>query len=275
MDEIFDSMEGTLQKWLIGVNWKMRKSLGEAESYLRHVVEVLEVPSEGGVFVAVPFIYLPLANRLLQRSGILLAAQNMHWAESGAYTGEISAPMLKEIGVHLVVLGHSERREYNNEIDLEVNKKVRSALAHDLMPLVCVGEKSFEKEFGVAKETVAREVKIALSGVAAESAERVAIAYEPVWAIGEEGMPAHADYAAEIHSRIRETLAELFGPSLAGRIRIIYGGSVDLDNALEFMGRENVDGLFLGRVGLQPDSFVEVIHRISSMDRGRRGHALP
>lgn len=247
------------QIW-IGTTWKMNKTLSEAMRYFEYIKKNLPLPDRMRIFLVLPFTLLSQARDILTGTGILLGAQNMHWETAGEFTGEISPLMLADIGVDLVELGHSERRTYFNEDDYSVNKKVLAALAHNLIPLICVGEHLIEKEHGVAKEVVSRQVKIALHGVREEHCERILIAYEPVWAIGKQGIPASAQDADEIQAHIREVLIQAFGPKQGQKVPILYGGSVQLANASSFVMRPNVDGLFIGRAGLEPQSFLDILY---------------
>lgn len=182
----------------------------------------------------------------------------MHWAERGAYTGEISALMLEELGVDLVELGHAERRRYFNETDADLNRKVSTALRHGLRPLVCVGEQLEDKRRGIGKETVKNQLRTIFTGVDAASAPRVIVAYEPVWAIGEEGAEIGMDYVREIQAHIRTTLEEMLGPG-ATAVPVIYGGDVNLRNAAALVSESGTDGLFVGRAALDAESFAELI----------------
>jgi len=253
-----------VKRALLGTSWKMNKTLAEAEAYVAHLSEALRPSDRYQVFIVPPFTHLWRMKELLRNTPILLGAQNMHWEPEGAFTGEISPKMLAETGVDIVELGHSERRTYFNETDFTVNKKVLAALAHDLTPLVCVGETEDEKDFGAAREVVGRQVRIALHGIKAVSCERIWIAYEPVWAIGVGGIPAGPAYAGEIQSHIRITVKELFGEAQGDKVPILYGGSVSLQNAAELIRQPNVDGLFIGRAAWEAESFLTII---SAVDR--------
>jgi triosephosphate isomerase len=183
----------------------------------------------------------------------------MHWREDGAFTGEISPLMLKDVGVSIVELGHSERRAECGETDDTVNRKVRSALAHGLRPLICVGESAADRDAGVAGERVGRQVTTALDGVPAASLRTVLFAYEPVWAIGEGGTPAEPAYAARMHEEIRVAIGECGGSQAAAQVPILYGGSVDPLNVPAFAAQPAVDGLFIGRASWRIASFLECI----------------
>jgi triosephosphate isomerase len=251
-----------VKRALLGTSWKMNKTLAEAEAYVAHLKKALRRSDRYQVFIVPPFTHLWRMKELLRKTPILLGAQNMHWEPEGPFTGEISPKMLAEIGVDIVELGHSERRAYFNETDFTVNKKVLAALAHDLTPLVCVGERKDEKDFGAAREVVGRQVRIALHGVNAVTCERVWIAYEPVWAIGVDGIPAEPVYASELQSHIRTTVTELFGETQGSKVPILYGGSVSLQNAAELVRQPNVDGLFVGRAAWEAESFVGIINAV-------------
>ncbi len=246
----------------IGTTWKMNKTLSEAMSYFEYIKNKLPLPDRLRVFLVLPFTHLSAAKDILAGTGILMGAQNMHWENFGEFTGEISPPMLTDIGVDLVELGHSERRMYYNEDDYSVNKKVLAALAHDLIPLICVGEHSIEREHNVTKEVVGRQIKIALHGIREEHCDRILIAYEPVWAIGKHGVPAKAQDADDIQAHIREVLIQSFGRTQGKKIPLLYGGSVQLANASSFVKKPHVDGLFIGRAGLEPKSFLDILNSV-------------
>lgn len=240
----------------------MNKTAAEAEEYLLHLKSVLPPEPHCQVFVAAPFTALWKAVEAVKGSPIMVGAQNMHWADEGPYTGEVSPRMLVETGIHLVELAHSERRTYYNETDLDVNKKVKAALAHGLIPLVCVGERQTDKNFGVSADFLAIQVRMALHGLTLPQAERVWIAYEPVWAIGAGGTPAEPGYADHMQAQMRAVLVDMFGPETGLRIPILYGGSVSIENAAELARQPNIDGLFIGRSGWTVESFIEIIRAV-------------
>ncbi|MGD0626130.1 MAG: triose-phosphate isomerase [Thermodesulfobacteriota bacterium] len=247
----------------IGTNWKMNKTFDESETYARSLRKYLEIHSPDlHVFIIPPYTVLHEVCDLLKGTPVRVGAQNMHWEPKGAFTGEISAPMIKDCGAQLIELGHSERREQFGETDFTVNKKVLSALQHGLQPLVCVGETAVEKEFGVTQEYVSRQVKIALQHVLPQQMEKVLIAYEPVWAIGEKGIAADSDYANAVQSTIRNVVVELFGNAIGKRLPILYGGSVNIENAPHFVQKPDIDGLFIGRAAWDVDSFIQIIEVI-------------
>jgi L-erythrulose 1-phosphate isomerase len=246
----------------IGTSWKMHKTAAEGGTYLRQLKKMLPGKLRSQVFVAVPFTALWQAVEAVRGSSILIGAQNMHWEDEGPYTGEVSPKMLRETGIHLVELAHSERRAYYNESDQDVNRKVKAALAHGLIPLVCVGERQVDKDYGVSAEFLAIQLRIALHGLAPSQVEQVWIAYEPVWAIGEGGTPAEPAYADEMQALMRSVLVDLFGRTSAERIPILYGGSVNRANAVALALQENIDGLFIGRAAWQVESFLEIIRAV-------------
>jgi triosephosphate isomerase len=246
---------------LLGTNWKMNKTIRESLQYIHDILELMDrIPDAECVqlFVIPPHTAIsPVKEAVGQR--LWVGAQNMHWAAEGAYTGEISAPMLKELGVDLVELGHSERRQYFNETDSQVNRKVLTALEYGIRPLVCVGESSEERDAGVGPEAVIRQAGIALHGVSDSDAMRLIVAYEPYWSIGTAGVPASADYVRSVCSRLREALGRFFGPQVAACIPLLYGGSVSLENACDLLNSGGVDGLFVGRTAWQPSGFAALM----------------
>ncbi|MCL4394616.1 MAG: triose-phosphate isomerase [Chloroflexi bacterium] len=258
-----------MKRLWIGTGWKMNKTTAEAEEYAVNLCDFVEHDSpRANVFIVPPFTALARVCAVLKDSPVLVGAQNMHWEESGAATGEISPLMLKDCGVQLVELGHSERRSSFGETDFSVNLKVRSALRHGLRPLICVGETAQEKEYGAAKESVARQVRIALHGVSREEAVAVLIAYEPVWAIGEKGVPSEPGYACAMHRAIRHTVEESYDTDIAQQLPVLYGGSVDSNNGAAFLSQADINGLFVGRAAWQVASFVHLIRITGSALEG-------
>jgi triosephosphate isomerase len=252
------------QRVLFGTNWKMHKTMQEAVDYICRLLELLQTTpgiEQAQVFVIPPFTAIEAVRRA-SAGKLWIGAQNMHWAEWGAYTGEISAPMLVELGVDLVELGHAERRRYFNETDAEVNCKVHSALRHGLRPMICVGEQTEDKEFGVAQEALSRQIRMAMRGVESQQASSLIIAYEPVWSIGRDAASASPDYVRTMREYIRGILGELFGPETSDRVPVIYGGDVNVSNCAALLTEGKVDGLFVGRAGRQADAFANLI-RIS------------
>lgn len=213
--------------------------------------------------VAPPFTNLQIASEALQNTQICLGAQNLHWEEKGAFTGEISPLMLKDMGCTYVIIGHSERRQYFGETDETVNKRVNAALKHSLMPVVCVGETLQQREAGTTLAVVEGQVRGGLAGFTSEQARHFTIAYEPVWAIGT-GRAATPKDAVEVHTLIRKILAELFGKERADSICIQYGGSVTGENIESFIRETEVDGALVGGASLKADSFAKIIQAAES-----------
>jgi triosephosphate isomerase len=244
---------------LFGTNWKMHKTIREATQYAERLqARIPELDGRAQIFVIPPYTSIA-AVRQASHGTFWVGAQNMHWAEWGPYTGEVSAPMLKEIGVDLVEIGHAERRQYFNEDDASVNQKVQMALRFGLRPLICVGENAEDKRYGVERETVARQLRIALHEIKAERAPQLIIAYEPSWAVGEAGAIATPEYVAYMMCACRDVLASLFGLQNAAGIPILYGGSVLGKDAPRLLSGGGVNGLFVGRAALDPDSFADLV----------------
>ena len=254
-----------MKRILLGTNWKMHKTVEEAVAYTTELIRLSSDIEGFEIFIIPPYTDLWEVKKIVKGSSILLGAQNMHWEDEGAYTGEISPKMLKEIGVNLVELGHSERRQYFNETDFSVNKKVLAALKYQLIPLICVGERFEDKKYGISKEVIARQIKLALNNVPENQASKIWLAYEPVWAIGEQGIPAEPGYISEIHTHIRNVLKELYSEKSGNIIPILYGGSVNSDNSVDFIKQPNVDGLFIGRSAWEAENFYNIMVKIRAM----------
>lgn len=238
-------------------NWKMNKTVEETRTLVFALGQELEPIQGVERVICPPFTALLAAAAVLQGTGIGLGAQNMYWEPKGAFTGEISAPMIAEF-CRYVILGHSERRTYFGETDETVNRKVHAALAYNLTPIVCVGETLAENEAGQTAEVVARQVRLGLQGVDAAIAARLVIAYEPVWAIGT-GRAATGPDANRVSAEIiRPELADLFGTQTAQSIRILYGGSVTAANASEFFGQPEIDGALVGGASLKVEEFAAI-----------------
>ena len=253
---------------LLGTSWKMNKTVREAIDYtcrLLGLLEGLDRFDAVQVFVVPPFTAIEAVKRASEGK-LWVGAQNMHWAERGPYTGEISAAMLQELGVDLVELGHAERRRYFNETDADVNRKVHAALRHGLRPLVCVGEQAEEKRRGAGRERVGNQVRASFAEVEASRASHLIVAYEPVWAIGADSADIGMDYVREIQNHIRATLAEMLGPSAAALVPVIYGGDVNLRNAASLVRESGTDGLFIGRAALEAEDFAELIRTALQTD---------
>ncbi|MFS2222838.1 triose-phosphate isomerase [Pantoea sp. B65] len=255
-----------MKRIMIGTSWKMNKPLSAALHYCETLAEQLPAVLHPAIqpFFIPPFTAIQPVTEFLQRHQLpcLTGAQNMHYAEEGAWTGEISASMIAETGATLVELGHSERRHAFNETDGAINKKVHAALRHGLRPLVCVGDSAEEKQWGVSPETVIRQMKIALHGLTAQQVTQTLVAYEPVWAIGEQGIPATPQEAAGIHLALRGALCQCFGDEIGQKIPLLYGGSVNIDNAVELLSQPNIDGLFIGRAAWDAAGYCALIKRV-------------
>ncbi|HEX2945227.1 MAG TPA: triose-phosphate isomerase [Clostridia bacterium] len=244
--------------WL-GTNWKMHKSLEEGIAYSKSLIELTkDVNKNITFFIIPPYTSLWPIKDVLGDSGIKLGAQSSHWEDQGAYTGEISPMMLAEIGIDIVELGHSERRQYYNENDADINKKAHAVLKYGMKPLICVGENIAQKSYGIAQETIESQMKVCLSGISTENAANVMIAYEPVWAIGENGIPADAEHVSFIHDTIRNVLKDKYG-AIGDEIPILYGGSVNEKNSMEYLMLPNVNGLFIGRAAWDLTRFRKII----------------
>ena len=246
-----------MRKKIIAGNWKMNKTPSEAKA----LVEAIAAKVSGAacdVVVCPTAICIPSAIDAANGTNIAVGAQNVHFKESGAYTGELAGNMLKEAGVEYVIIGHSERRQYFGETDETVNLRTQAALAAGLIPIVCVGESLIEREQGITDDTVRRQTKVAFLGIDKADAEKIVIAYEPVWAIGT-GKTATADQADEVCGIIRETIKGLYGEDTAEKIRIQYGGSMNAANAAELLAKPNIDGGLIGGASLKPDDFAVIV----------------
>lgn len=240
----------------------MYKTIAETVSYLKSLTSKTADISRDDItlFIIPSYTSLEDSSRETDHSLCLLGAQNMNWEEQGQFTGEISPLMLKEVGMDLVMIGHSERRHVLRETDAEENKKVRSSLEHGFRTLLCIGETNEEKTYGISAEVLRTQLKIGLYGVDPSFADRIWVAYEPVWSIGVNGTPASAEYAEEMHEVMKECLYEIFGSSAAG-IPCLYGGSVNPGNASELIVQKAIDGLFVGRAAWQADKFDALIRQ--------------
>ncbi len=242
---------------ILAGNWKMFKTIAEATAFAHQLPSEDPAPSVEKVICA-PFTALSELAKALKGKPFALGAQNMHFAEEGAYTGEISPLMLKELGVEYIIIGHSERRQYFNETDETVNQKVKTALKHGLKPIVCVGESLAEYEAGRTEEVVRKQTEAALDGVSADEAARLVIAYEPIWAIGT-GKSSTAENANQTITCIRRVVAERWGEAAAEQIRIQYGGSVKLDNISGFLQQSDIDGALVGGASLTVEGYLGLI----------------
>lgn len=245
-----------MRKPIIAGNWKMNKTAAEAKTLIEEL-KPLVARARAEVVVCVPFTDLEVVGEALAGSKIHLGAQNVAWADKGAFTGEISAAMLKELGVEYVIIGHSERRQYFGETDESVNKRIKQALANDLKPIVCVGETLTEREKNRTKRVLKKQVVGALEGI--EDLSDVVIAYEPVWAIGT-GKTATKEDANLTIGYIRRVVSQLYGKEVAKTLRIQYGGSMNPGNAKELMSMRNIDGGLIGGASLKAEDFSKVVN---------------
>lgn len=249
-----------MRQFLLGTNWKMNKLTCEGLVYTRDLMAILPDHPGFDFFIIPPYVQLWKIKDLIteEKSRLMLGAQNVHYEDQGQFTGEISPVQLKEIGLDLLEIGHSERRQYFNETDYTVNLKTLAGLNHGFTTLVCIGDSLTEMQYGVSQEVLARQLKIALHGVRPSDLDRLWVAYEPCWAIGVEGIPAEPTLVSTIHDHLREVLVDLYGE--AGRdVPLLFGGSVNIDNAVPYAQCKNVDGLFIGRTAWQTHTFEAVM----------------
>lgn len=249
-----------MRKPFVAGNWKMNTDSRSSVELAKGVVDGSTelVGRDVDVAVCPPFVYLQAVARAVSSSSVAVGAQDVYYQAKGAFTGEISASMLKDTGCTYVLCGHSERRHVIGETDELINKKVTAAIGGGLLPILCVGELQSEREAGQTEEVVTRHIKKGLAGLSAEKVSAVTVAYEPVWAIGT-GLTATPEQAQEVHEFIRGFLAEIYDGQLAEEIRILYGGSVKADNAADLMGRADIDGVLVGGASLKVDDFVAII----------------
>lgn len=247
-----------MRKPIIAGNWKMNKTVKESLELVEGLKEQLRGLQNIEVVVCPPFTSLGEVSKGIQNTNIQLGAQDVYWEDSGAYTGEVSCAMLKELDCKYVIIGHSERRAYFGETNESVNRKAKAALRHNLIPIICIGEKLEQRERGQTFEVIEDHLQNGLRDITAEQMERMVIAYEPVWAIGT-GRTATPDQAQQAHSFIRNLLKKLYGNRISSSVRIQYGGSVRPDNIADLMAKDDVDGALVGGASLKMDSFVKII----------------
>ena len=246
-----------MRKPIIAGNWKMNKTPAEAVALVTELIPLVK-DAKCDVVVCPPAVDLAPVSEAVKGTNIKVGAQNIHWAESGAFTGEISGAMLKELKVEYVVVGHSERRQYFGETDETVNKRVAAALAHRIRPIVCVGETLEERETGKTEEVLFRQITEGLKGFKSKDFDKIVIAYEPVWAIGT-GKTATKEEADETIGYIRRTIAKKFSKNIAEKVRIQYGGSMNPKNASELMSMPEIDGGLIGGASLKAEDFAKVV----------------
>ncbi len=247
-----------MRKKLIAANWKMYKTPDETLTFFREFLPLVAAHTRDEIVVCPPFIDLAAALEAAHGSHVAVGAQNVHWEKQGAFTGEISAPMLTSLGVTHVIIGHSERREYFNETDDTVNRKLETALENGLTPIVCVGEVLEERDAGLTEDVLRRQCVRAFNGISARKAAKLTVAYEPVWAIGT-GKTATPQMAADAHLVIRYEAEKAFGKEFSEGLRILYGGSVKPENASALMAESEIDGALVGGASLQPAAFAKIV----------------
>lgn len=251
-------MDKAKRSAVIAGNWKMNMTPAKTEAFIKELAPMVAGLDGCKIVLCVPFVDIATAVSAAKGTNIHVGAENVHFAEKGAYTGEISAEMLTAIGTEYVIIGHSERRQYFGETDVTVNQRLTSALAAGLKVILCVGETLTEREQNVTFETVSRQTKIALAGVSSESVKNVIIAYEPVWAIGT-GRTATSEQAEEVCSAIRDVVSGLYGKDAAEAMTIQYGGSMNAGNAAELLSMKNIDGGLIGGASLKTPDFTTIV----------------
>jgi triosephosphate isomerase (TIM) len=244
-----------LRRFIVG-NWKMHKTISQAESLVTDILGIYQTHDSVELAIAPPFVSLSCVSRLLALTSIKLAAQNTCASDEGAFTGEISPPMLQDVGCHYVIIGHSERRHIFGETDQDINKKVHAALDHAISPILCVGERLEERQSNKTQAVIQHQLQTGLDGLESKNFTEITIAYEPVWAIGT-GQAATVDQATEVHSHIRSYLATQWGIQ-SDQTRIIYGGSVTPDNAHGLFQSPQINGALVGKACLKSESFVKI-----------------
>ena len=250
-------MNKTLRKAVIAGNWKMNNNRAQTKTLIADMIPLVK-DADCGVVICVPYTNLETALEATKGTNIKVGAENCHWATSGAFTGEISADMLADMGVEYVALGHSERRQYFGETDVTVNQRLHAALNAGLKPILCVGELLNEREADITEEVVGLQTKVALTGITAEQMANIIIAYEPVWAIGT-GKTATADQANEVCHYVRTVVEKLYDTNTANAVTIQYGGSMNAANADELLGKTDVDGGLIGGASLKAVDFAAII----------------
>ncbi|WP_216831264.1 triose-phosphate isomerase [Alkalihalobacterium elongatum] len=247
-----------MRKTIIAGNWKMNKTLGEALQFVDQVKGAVPTSEQVDAVVCSPALFLDVLVKSVEGTDLKVGAQNMHFEDNGAFTGEISPVALSDIGVNYVIIGHSERREMFNETDETVNKKVKAAFAHRLIPIMCCGETLEQREAGQTNELVGDQVKKGLEGLTEDQVKQLVIAYEPIWAIGT-GKSSSAQEANETCAHIRTVVADMYSQDVADAVRIQYGGSVKPANIAEYLGQSDIDGALVGGASLEADSFLQLL----------------
>ena len=251
-------MGRTMRTPIIAGNWKLNNTLSEAEELTSELKYLVEECTDIEIVVAPPFTALDAVGKVIKDSNIDLAAQDVYWEDSGAYTGEVSVPMLKDVGCKYVIVGHSERRQFFNETNDSVNKKVKAVLIHGIHPILCVGEQLDDREAGRTEVVIENHVTGGVANLSSDALLSCVIAYEPVWAIGT-GKTATPEQAQEVHNYIRNLLKQTYSDEIASQVRIQYGGSVKPENATELMAQPDVDGALVGGASLQAETFSQIV----------------
>ena len=251
-------MNRRYRKTIIAGNWKMNKTASETKKFAEELKAIMPRAKWCDVVVCVPAVNIPTAIKAFKDVRVSVGAENVFYEKSGAFTGEVSADMLKDLGVKYVIIGHSERRQYFGETDFTVNKKVLAALETGLHPIICVGESLEQRELGITMELIALQIKSALAGVSADKLRKCVIAYEPIWAIGT-GETATPEQAEEVCQHIRTIIRKRFGSKNARAMTILYGGSMNEKNAFELLAQPDIDGGLIGGASLVPEKFVRII----------------
>lgn len=247
---------------IIAANWKMYKNTGEAVEFVQEIVPRLGGREDVEVVICAPFTAIPAVAAALHSEGegsIRIGAQHLHWEKEGAFTGEISAPMLRDLGCSFVIIGHSERRQHFGETDLLVNRRIKAAITSGLTPIFCLGETLEERQAGITLSVCSTQLHWGLEGISPDAASRLVIAYEPVWAIGT-GVNATPEDAEEVIKFLREQVGKEYGDTAANKVRIQYGGSVKPDNIGPIMAQPNIDGALVGGASLKADSFAAIVN---------------
>ena len=252
-------MNRRYRKTIIAGNWKMNKTASETKKFAEELKAIMPRAKWCDVVVCVPAVNIPTAIKAFKDVRVSVGAENVFYEKSGAFTGEVSADMLKDLGVKYVIIGHSERRQYFGETDFTVNKKVLAALETGLHPIICVGESLEQRELGITMELIALQIKSALAGVSADKLRKCVIAYEPIWAIGT-GKTATGEQAAEVCTYIRSLIRAQYGARIARSVTIQYGGSMKGSNAHELLSHEDIDGGLIGGASLDPKALMEIVH---------------
>ena len=252
-------MNRKYRKTIIAGNWKMNMLASQVKPFAEELKSLNPRAKWCETVFCVPYVMIPAALKAFKDSRVAIGAENLNENPKGAYTGEVSAAMLADLGVKYVIIGHSERRQYYGETDISVNKKVHAALEAGLNPIICVGESLEQREMDITLELITLQVKAALAGVPAEKMRRIVIAYEPIWAIGT-GKTATAEQAGEVCSNIRTVIRGLYGARVARSVTIQYGGSMNPKNAVELLAQPDIDGGLIGGASLKPEQFVEIVN---------------